>query len=163
MVTAARFISATSNLLVLHPRYLGNLDNLKRHRIGGLLSICMNKVPHEVSQQMNHYQHIYLEDAESENISRYFDQTFHFIEKARQNGNILVHCMAGISRSATILAAYLMKKNNLTAREAIQALERKRWQVYPNDGFIRQLQQYERHVRKEGQGSPLRDSWSYWY
>ena len=60
-----------------------------------------------------------MEDAESENIYRYFNSSFEFIERGRQSGNVLVHCMAGISRSAALVAAYLMKKHNMTSKEAL--------------------------------------------
>ncbi|CAK94260.1 unnamed protein product (macronuclear) [Paramecium tetraurelia] len=139
--------------------YLGNiesassLENLRRHRINGVLSICMNKIPFDVQTQLQNYQHIYLEDCESENISRHFENSNQFIEKARQSGNVLIHCMAGISRSATLVAAYLMKKNKMSAQDALKLLERKRWQVYPNDGFLRQLQQYERALQLQAHKS----------
>ncbi|CAD8169164.1 unnamed protein product [Paramecium octaurelia] len=150
--------------------YLGNiesassLENLRRHKIKGVLSICMNKIPFEVQSSLQHYSHIYLEDCESENIARHFENSNQFIDKARQSGNVLVHCMAGISRSATLVAAYLMKKNNMSAQDAIRLLERKRWQVYPNNGFLRQLSQYEKVLYQQNGrsdiSSPLRDSWS---
>ncbi|CAD8105462.1 unnamed protein product [Paramecium sonneborni] len=139
--------------------YLGNiesasnLENLKRHRINGVLSICMNKIPYEVQTQLQNYQHIYLEDCESENISRHFESSNQFIEKARQSGNVLINCMAGISRSATLVAAYLMNKNKMSAQDALRLLERKRWQVYPNNGFLRQLQQYERVLQQQNNKS----------
>ncbi|CAD8110340.1 unnamed protein product [Paramecium sonneborni] len=135
--------------------YLGNiesassLENLRRHRINGVLSICMNKIPFQVQTQLQNYQHIYLEDCESENISRHFESSNQFIERARQSGNVLIHCMAGISRSATLVAAYLMKKNNMSAQDSLKLLEKKRWQVYPNNGFLRQLQQYERVLQQQ--------------
>ncbi|CAD8199353.1 unnamed protein product [Paramecium pentaurelia] len=144
--------------------YLGNiesassLENLRRHKINGVLSICMNKIPFDVQTQLKNYQHIYLEDCESENITRHFDNSNQFIERARQNGNVLIHCMAGISRSATLVAAYLMKKSNMNAQDALKLLEQKRWQVYPNNGFLRQLQQYERVLQQQKSKSEIRDS-----
>ncbi|CAD8060394.1 unnamed protein product [Paramecium sonneborni] len=137
--------------------FLGNIESasdigqLKKHKITSILSICVTKIPFTVSSQMKQYQHIILEDSENENIYRYFNSSFEFIEKGRQSGNVLVHCMAGISRSAALIAAYLMKKHKMTSKEALQQLERKRWQVYPNDGFVKQLLQYEKELNYQQQ------------
>ncbi|CAD8151949.1 unnamed protein product [Paramecium pentaurelia] len=103
---------------------------------------------------MKQYEHIILEDSENENIYRYFNSSFEFIEKGRQSGNVLVHCMAGISRSAALVAAYLMRKHNMSSKEALQQLERKRWQVYPNDGFVKQLLLLEKELNHQQQEIP---------
>ena len=50
--------------------------------------------------------------------------------------------MQGISRSATILCAYLMIDLGLSAVEALTAIRHKR-EVYPNEGFLRQLCQLD--------------------
>ncbi|CAK84908.1 unnamed protein product (macronuclear) [Paramecium tetraurelia] len=128
--------------------YLGNIESacdfelLKKLKIKSIISICTSKIPNQISSSMRYYQQIILDDNENANISRHFEICFDFIEKARSVGNVLVHCMAGISRSATIVAAYLMKKHCVSSKEALSQLQRKRWQVYPNEGFIKQLLQY---------------------
>lgn len=53
-------------------------------------------------------------------------------------GKVLVHCHVGVSRSATLVLAYLMLKQNLTLVEAICAVKESRG-VIPNRGFLRQL------------------------
>lgn len=60
------------------------------------------------------YKTIRVADSEDENLLDHFDQTNRFIETARQTGRILVHCMAGVSRSATVVIAYLIWKNSWT-------------------------------------------------
>lgn len=73
------------------------------------------------------------------NLSRYFYQAADFIDSAlRANGQVLVHCHAGISRSATIVAAYLMIKRHMTAQEAIRVIRTHR-SIRPNSGFLQQL------------------------
>lgn len=59
-------------------------------------------------------------------------------------GKVLVHCHVGVSRSATLVLAYLMLKQNLTLVEAICAVKENRG-VIPNRGFLRQL------IRLDGQ------------
>ena len=50
---------------------------------------------------------IEIDDCETENIFQYFKECIDFIEKSNK---ILIHCMAGVSRSSSIVIAYLMYK-----------------------------------------------------
>lgn len=72
-------------------------------------------------------------------LSRYFHQAADFIHNAIESGGkVLVHCHAGISRSATIVAAYLMIKRHMSAQEAIRTIRVGR-SIRPNGGFLQQL------------------------
>ncbi len=62
-------------------------------------------------------------------------------------GKILVHCHVGVSRSATVVLAYLMLKQNMTLVEAVQKVKEGRG-VFPNRGFLRQL--IDLHVKLYG-------------
>ena len=53
---------------------------------------------------------INLDDSHFSPLELYFDSTIEFIDKNRKNTNVLVHCVKGISRSATIVIAYIMWK-----------------------------------------------------
>ena len=69
----------------------------------------------------------------------YFESAIVFIKGS--TGGVLVFCDAGRSRSATIVAAYLIKEcamNRVVALQTIQAVR----SVNPNPGFIRQLDKY---------------------
>eukprot|EP01062_Namystynia_karyoxenos_P046234 TRINITY_DN34560_c0_g1_i1.p1 TRINITY_DN34560_c0_g1~~TRINITY_DN34560_c0_g1_i1.p1 ORF type:complete len:205 (+),score=36.35 TRINITY_DN34560_c0_g1_i1:75-617(+) len=61
---------------------------------------------------------------------------------------VLVHCQAGRSRSATVLAAYLIRAHGLTAEEAVAEVRRARPIAQPNPGFVRQLREYEAALRQ---------------
>lgn len=70
----------------------------------------------------------------------FFKNSFHFIDKNRQAGNnVLVHCRAGISRSSTIVIAYLIQKDRLSFEDALQLVRSSRPIVMPNKGFVKQL------------------------
>jgi len=91
----------------------------------------------------NHFQ-IFCDDLDESPLIEHFDKTFEFIELAlSNNGKILVHCMAGVSRSPTVVTAYLMRKRKLSFEDAFAIVKAKRDCVGPNDGFMKQLQRYE--------------------
>jgi len=102
---------------------------------------------HDAASQGNHnvkYLCIQASDYAQQDIKQYFSQTNHFIHEARVNGgNVLVHCLAGVSRSTSICIAYIMTVSDLTWIEAMNAVKASRKQCNPNYGFQRQLQNYE--------------------
>jgi predicted protein tyrosine phosphatase len=71
-------------------------------------------------------------------------------------GKVLIHCVEGISRSATIAIAYLMTHEHLTAQQAMREVRGGR-EVCPNQGFLLQLCQYNDTLTRarhfEGKGS----------
>lgn len=78
-------------------------------------------------------------------IHNFFDECSNFIDNAlKNNGKVLVHCKCGVSRSATMIGAYLISKKKFTCENAIKLMKEKRNCVNPNDGFIEQLNEYEK-------------------
>ncbi|CAL2271501.1 unnamed protein product [Prunus armeniaca] len=55
-----------------------------------------------------------LRDMDDENLLDYLDACVDFIDKGRKKGSVLVHCFAGVSRSASIITAYLMRTEHLS-------------------------------------------------
>ena len=60
------------------------------------------------------------------------------------NKKILFHCFAGVSRSATVAIAYIMKKYNLTVIEAYNMVKNKRNIIHPNEGFMLALTKFSK-------------------
>lgn len=63
-------------------------------------------------------------------------------------GRVLVHCAMGVSRSATLVLAFLMICENMTLVEAIQTVQARR-EICPNSGFLRQLQVLDNRLGQE--------------
>ena len=81
-----------------------------------------------------------LIDHPSENIKIELDLGYSFINLSiLQNRNILVHCVAGISRSSTFVLYYLMKKYNMNLTDALNFSRQKRQIIRPNSGFLKTL------------------------
>ena len=53
-----------------------------------------------------------------------------------------MHCYAGVSRSATLVLAYLMARERLSLKMALQRVREARPTAMPNQGFLRQLEKY---------------------
>jgi len=83
-------------------------------------------------------------DVEDQSIVEHFDKCFEFIERAKtQNKRILVHCIIGKSRSASVVIGYLMKSQKMTLKESYEYVKNKRNMIQPNEGFMKQLLMYE--------------------
>lgn len=96
------------------------------------------------------YKVINVLDMPFANISIHFPEALAFINQALSyGGKVLVHCYAGVSRSATIIVAYLMQEKHMTFMEAMQHVRRRRPIACPNFGFQRQLMDFEKALRRK--------------
>ena len=93
-----------------------------------------------------------LRDVRSETIFTVFSDSSKFISNALQDGGkVLVHCVCGVSRSATLVAAFLIKEYGMDCDKAIEFIQAKRNIVNPNSGFKRQLQRYDAMIHGKKQ------------
>lgn len=94
------------------------------------------------------YMRVALKDTRESNLIDYFDEVADKIEEIRQkDGKSLVHCVAGVSRSVSLVIAYLMKYSEMSLKEAFHHVRSVRPQVRPNLGFFKQLIDYEQRLR----------------
>lgn len=89
-----------------------------------------------------------------------FDSLFRLsssVDEAREQGSgVLVHCHAGVSRSATVTVAYIMKRQGLCLGDAYKFVKDLRPVISPNLNFMGQLLKYEKNKRNG------ESSWSIW-
>ncbi|KAG9101379.1 hypothetical protein FRC06_003075 [Ceratobasidium sp. 370] len=89
---------------------------------------------------MRRYQ-IPLDDTEEQDVLSYLPATIAFIQSALSSGDgVLIHCMAGMSRSATIAAAYIMHSQGLDPTGALDLIREVRPVIQPNPAFLHQLE-----------------------
>jgi dual specificity phosphatase 12 len=87
-----------------------------------------------------------VDDSPSANLIQHFPAARRFIRAALDKGDgVLVHCQAGVSRSATLVAAYLMAQEpGIDVDQALASIRKVRPQVEPTETFLHQLEMYER-------------------
>uniref|UniRef100_A0A8C2TQ98 Dual specificity phosphatase 19 n=1 Tax=Coturnix japonica TaxID=93934 RepID=A0A8C2TQ98_COTJA len=98
------------------------------------------------------YKTIPILDLPETDITSYFPECFEFIEKAKmQDGVVLVHCNAGVSRAAAIVIGFLMNSERLSFASAFSLVKGARPSICPNPGFMEQLHKYqEQNIKANG-------------
>jgi len=125
-----------------------NLDLLKKHKISHVLNVTHDR-PNAFAHVTDFtYKNLPVEDNWKANLADLFPEAFSFIDEGRENGHgVLVHCLAGVSRSVTVTIAYLMSAQGLNLNEAYDFVKARKSNVSPNFNFMGQLLEFERSIR----------------
>ncbi|NXJ97807.1 DUS22 phosphatase, partial [Corythaixoides concolor] len=120
-----------------------DVEQLSKNNITHILSI------HDSARPMLEgvkYLCIPAADSPSQNLARHFRESIKFIHECRLTGEgCLVHCLAGVSRSVTLVVAYIMTITDFGWEDALSVVRAARSCANPNMGFQRQLQEFEKH------------------
>jgi len=143
---------------IIDKLYLGNCYNvlnlekckiLQDTNIQAILNITTNTDTHYADLLKGDYLQLPLLDLLTVDISLVFDKAFEFIDSKISAGKpIYVHCQEGISRSATIVIMYLMRKYKSTFQSTFDYVKSKRGCIDPNLGFILKLMDEETVLTK---------------
>ncbi|XP_026170982.1 dual specificity protein phosphatase 13 [Mastacembelus armatus] len=95
------------------------------------------------------YYGVPADDSPSFDLSHYFLPSADYIQNALDTADarVFVHCAVGVSRSASLVLAYLMIHHHYTLLEAINRIKEHRW-IFPNIGFLKQLRVLDMKLRK---------------
>ncbi|EPT02983.1 phosphatases II, partial [Fomitopsis schrenkii] len=133
--------------LIIPRLYLSNLftarDGIQLKHLGitHVLSVMEEepKVPQDMGLQTLH---VPIRDEVGADLLAYLEDTTEWIKVAlteNDTNKVLVHCLVGMSRSATVVCAYVLATTNLSPSETIDFVVSRRCVVAPNTGFRKQL------------------------
>ncbi|KAF4619364.1 hypothetical protein D9613_005104 [Agrocybe pediades] len=138
------------NAVIENRLFLGNImaarstRSLAENRITHILSVCKEAIPAELPEAGIRHYRIEVEDIDYEDLLIHLPAACRFIDQAlRSGGVVLVHCVQGISRSAAVVAAYLMWSRRINSTQALSIVRNARDHIWPNPGFQEQLVLFE--------------------
>jgi protein tyrosine phosphatase len=133
--------------------YLGNsqsqkkLDFLNSIGVQAVLSVTSNMFHTYSTSALPYHKILDVEDEREADLKMHFQESAKWINQHIKEGrNVLVHCHLGVSRSSSIVIAYLMRYQNMSLKQSIEFVKSKRECIQPNPGFMEQLEKYEKEL-----------------
>ncbi|KAJ7031877.1 protein-tyrosine phosphatase-like protein [Mycena alexandri] len=85
-----------------------------------------------------------IEDRSSAALQQHLAPACDYIRASLARGdNVLVHCQQGVSRSASIVIAYLIRDRAMSYDAAFDLVKQRRQCIQPNSGFVKTLREWE--------------------
>ena len=118
---------------------------------------CTNNHSNAFDSSLVTYTKLGLRDSSRDDIDTALEHAMDFIDTALSSAspgaqvNILVHCIAGVSRSPTVVLRYMMRGMRFTLSSALDYLTKKRPVVKPNDWYMTVLSRIDRDQFEGGQ------------
>lgn len=117
-----------------------NLRSLREHNIRVVInctytSSCCYENEFE-------YLRLHFSDDESQDLEQVLLTGTKFLQEQCANKNVLVHCRQGVSRSVSVVLAWMLRYQGLTLCQALKKVREKHPDAAPNLSFLQQLSEY---------------------
>ncbi len=138
---------------------LGDLNDATIFNGNAVLSIINDSYYHTDKFKNKEWHVIDIMDSKDTPINDYFNEAFNFLDRIEsENKTCIIHCQAGINRSATIALAYYIKKTGTPLFEAYEKFSKMRPGIIYNTGFRKCLFNWYKTLESPLEESPLEES-----
>lgn len=122
------------------------LSGLRSRNIKYVINVS-NEISNYYPDNITYY-NITIKDDGKDKIQDHLETSYEIIESFLNNndGNVLVHCYMGASRSASIITYYISKKTGRTIDDVLNELKAKRSNINPSCLLYNELKETETHV-----------------
>jgi atypical dual specificity phosphatase len=130
------------------PTSLEEINWIKKQGVRSIVTMTEDALPDFWVQGLE-YLHVPTEDLSAPDMEK-IDAAVNFInEKIKNKEPVMVHCAAGIGRTGTILASYLVKYQNMSAKEAIDKVREERPGSIQSESQELAITFYEKFVKSK--------------
>ncbi|CAI2348042.1 unnamed protein product [Caenorhabditis sp. 36 PRJEB53466] len=151
-LSSRRISEILPNLYLAGRTVSQNSELLKEKNVTTVINVSDREVP---NYQQNHpsvrnYKFYPISDTANSKFDEIVEEAVRLIHVSRLNGEaVLVHCFLGVSRSATLVAFYLISAFEMKWKDAVDFVHHRRSSVNPNFGFLHQLKIFSNTKAKE--------------
>ncbi|CAJ1355284.1 unnamed protein product [Effrenium voratum] len=108
------------------------------------ISAVLNAAPDVVHVEYPEHWRVLVIEAEDDVfyplLDTHMDAVLEFLDTQHADGRkVLVHCFAGMNRSAALCAAYLMIRDRMGLAKVVRHMSEQRGWILSNEGFVHQL------------------------
>ncbi len=129
------------------PTTSSEVDWVRKQGVKSIVTMTEESLPESWVKDIK-YLHVPTEDLSAPDMDK-IDQAVEFIHERLQNKEpVMVHCAAGIGRTGTILACYLVKYQKLSAKEAIEKVRKERPGSIQSESQEIAISLYRKHMQK---------------
>ncbi len=122
--------------------YIGPIDSVEPEKLKQIgitnIVVCGNNLKNSNHKNFSCLE-LFIDDCLEQDLTEHIKLVNKYIENIGQNKKVLIHCYSGISRSGSILIAYIMYKNKISYEQAYQFVKSRYEPVFPNENFQTQL------------------------